>query len=120
MCIDDTEDRTRILNTDLNKPKQLPDDWKQTESLSNFKRCLSKDDPIVPVYYIGDNRKPEIVHCRFRLEISDLQGDLVKRHLANSTECCCGYFYGNAHHFIFDCPLYNHVRTENLTGKIIT
>ena len=81
------------------------------------KRLLRKDDIIVPIFYFGLNRTAEIIHCKLRLEISDLKGDLVRRHLADNPACQCGYQYENSKHYLFDCPLFNNARSVSI-GKI--
>ena len=88
----------------------LPDNYKETDSISCFKRLLRKNDKIVPGYYFEKDRNLEILHCKLRLEISDLQGDLVKRHLSNNPVCQCGFRCENAKHYLFDCPLYAEAR----------
>ena len=93
---------------------ELPDNYKLTNSISNFKRLLRKDDVCVPSFYLGGDRYSEIIHCKLRLEISDLQDDLVKRHLANYSTCRCGHHCENAHHYLFDCPLFDEARSTTL------
>ena len=89
---------------------ELPDNFKETDSIACFKRLLRKDDTIVPGYYFEKDRILEILHCKLRLEISDLQGDLVKRHLSNDPACQCGFPCENAKHYLFDCPLFDEAR----------
>ena len=75
---------------------------------------LRNNDVLVPSYYYGNNRGSEIIHCKLRLEISDLKGDLVKRHLLDNPACQCGFECENAKHYFFDCPLFNEARTNTL------
>ena len=93
---------------------ELPDNYKLTDSISSFKRLLRKDDIIVPLFYFGFNREAEIIHCKLRLEISDLKGDLVKRHLAENPACQCGYQCENSEHYLFHCPLFNDARSASI------
>ena len=90
---------------------ELPEHYKETDSIARFKRLLRINDGIVPAYYFGKDRMSEILHCKLRLEISDLQGDLVKRHLSDNPTCQCGYHRENAKHYLFDCPLFDAART---------
>ena len=92
----------------------LPDFIKLSSSLAQFKRYLSKDDVTVPPYFYSTNRSSEIIHCKLRLEISDLNSDLFKRHLTDDMSCMCGSPVENAHHFLIDCPLMNHVRLTTI------
>ena len=93
---------------------ELPDSYKSTDSISSFKRLLRKDDIIVPLFYLGFNRTAEIIHCKLRLEISDLKGDLVRRHLADNPACQCGHQCENSKHYLFDCPLFNDARSASI------
>ena len=93
----------------------LSESVKLTDSLSNFKRRLGQNDPIVPPFYIVIGRKAEIIHTKLRLEISDLQDDLVKQHLANDSSCRCGYIRENAYHYFLECPFYLQIRTNTIS-----
>ena len=93
---------------------ELPDNYKLTDSISSFKRLLRKDDISVPIYYFGNDRTTEIIHCKLRLEISDLKGDLVKRHLTDNPTCQCGFECENSKHYLFDCPLFHEARLSTL------
>ena len=90
-------------------------DIKCSDSLSCFKRHLSTRDTTVPLFYYGGNRKAEIIHCKLRLEISDLNYDLFHRHLTEVKACQCGHEKEDASHFLLFCPLFNNVRLQTLT-----
>ena len=92
----------------------LPDEAKQIISVENFKMYLKSDDVQVPKFYYSHNRSSEIIHCRLRLEMSDLNADLFKRHLKDNTKCDCGYECEDAKHYLLDCPMYNYARTITL------
>ena len=93
----------------------LPDSFKLANSLSQFKRFLKLKDVVVPrLYYNDKNRFVEIIHCKIRLEISDLNNHLFKRHLRNDSVCACGYKTENTKHYFFDCPLYIPARTSTI------
>ena len=54
-------------------------------SISAFKRYLSINDPVVPTYsYLGD-RIPQIIDCKLRINMSDLQSDMFNRHTKTAT-----------------------------------
>eukprot|EP00745_Piridium_sociabile_P017482 TRINITY_DN2628_c1_g1_i3.p2 TRINITY_DN2628_c1_g1~~TRINITY_DN2628_c1_g1_i3.p2 ORF type:complete len:134 (+),score=4.44 TRINITY_DN2628_c1_g1_i3:650-1051(+) len=78
----------------------LPDHIKQSNSLSFLKRFLSITDNVVPGYYYLPNRTSEIMLCKLRLEMSDLNHDLFRRHLTNSSSCDCGSAIEDAAHFL--------------------
>ena len=92
----------------------LPDNIQCLTSISAFKRYLSKDDPIVPSYYYLGDRIPQIIHCKLRLNMSDLQSDLFKRHISEEKTCMCGFRDENAKHYLLDCPLFDNVRSITL------
>ena len=92
----------------------LPDYIKLSNSLGEFKRHLSSDDSIVPPFYYSTDRISEIIHCKIRLEISDLSSDLFKRHLSNNMSCICGFRQENALHYFFHCPLFDNTRRDTL------
>ena len=56
----------------------------------------------------------EIIHCKLRLEISDLNSDLFKRHLTNDMSCICGHRQENVLHYFYYCPLFNNARRNTL------
>ena len=92
----------------------LPENFKQSTSLREFKRLISLSAKPVPHdYYIG-NRQAQIVHCRLRLGISNLKFDLVSRHLEEDSRCTCGYPRENVEHYLLFCPNYDTARTNTI------
>ena len=55
----------------------LPVNVQQTTSLSVFKRVLCLSDNNVPAYYYTGDRIAQINHCRLRLQMSNLNNDLL-------------------------------------------
>ena len=92
----------------------LPDNVKQSDSVSALKRSLSISDSIVPRYYYLVNRLSETIMCKMRLQMSDLQCDLYRRHLSNSTACACGFEIENAQHFLLHCPIFDQARNQTI------
>ena len=92
----------------------LPEDIRQTTSLSLLKRYLCQLDSTVPKYYYLPDRTSEILLCRLRLEMSDLNYDLFNRHISNNPTCECGFVREDASHFLMDCPLYQHARAQTI------
>ena len=91
----------------------LPESIQCSKSFGEFKRFLRKDDvPVPPYFYIG-NRKEQIIHCKMRLGMSDLQNDLFNRHLSERKQCECGATKETALHYLLHCPL--HTNTRNTT-----
>ena len=87
---------------------------KRLEWYPNLNIFFSRDDTITPKFYYSNNRFAEIIHCKLRLEISDLKSDLFKRHLSEDKSCLCGYFDENARHFLLECPRYDNIRTATI------
>ena len=77
----------------------IPENIKQSTSISELKRYLSISDTTVPPYYYKRKRKEQITHCRLRLEMSNLNYDLKKRHLTADPACTCGHPYETAEHY---------------------
>ena len=94
----------------------IPDSMKSCNSLSVFKRNLREHDCVVPSYFHFGNRKEQIVHCRLRLGISDLNDDLVTRHLLNDPRCACGFERETAGHYLLACPIFNAIRVNTLAN----
>ncbi len=69
---------TQLWNT-------LPVNIQNSTSLSHLKRFLLSEDCVVPPqYYIG-NRTEQIIHCKLRLGMSDLNLDMFNRHLTETS-----------------------------------
>ena len=92
----------------------LNDNTKSANSLAQFKRLLSLNDVKVPKLYYSDNRHTEIIHCKIRLAISDLNHHLYERHLREDSICDCGFQFENSQHFFFDCPLHQQARRQSI------
>ena len=97
----------------------LPDKIKTISSASQFKQQLAINDVRVPTYYYCFDRIAEIIHCKIRLEMSDLKGDLFKRHLTDDKTCDCGFFEENARHYFFDCTKYIEARNATIHSNQI-
>jgi len=98
---------TRLYNT-------LPNKINETDSIGEFKHHLTQEDTTVPPYYYDGTRMEQIIHCRLRLQMSDLNDDLVNRHLQLHSFCSCGHRKENAEHYLLHCPNYNDIRTNTI------
>ena len=92
----------------------LPDNIKTLNSISAFKRYLSRNDHTVPQYYYTGDRIPQILQCRLRLSMSDLNSDLFHRHLSDNLPCACTSPIEDANHYLLKCPLYENVRKTTI------
>ena len=64
-------------------------------------------------YYLG-KRTEQIIHCRLRVEMSDLNFDLFSRHLTDNPSCACGHPFETAEHFLLFCPNYQNERINTI------
>ena len=92
----------------------LPVNIQEGSSLSEFKRYLTNNDTKVPSYYYSGQRMEQIIHCRLRLQMSDLNFDLFNRHLIENQSCACGHPFETAEHFLILCPNCNDIRRDTL------
>ena len=98
---------TSIWNT-------LPERIQGSNSISEIKQYLTRDDHSVPLMYYLGNRKVQIVHCKLRLGMSDLNQDMVNRHVSNNASCTCGAQYETATHYLLQCPQYQTAREHTI------
>ena len=68
----------------------------------------------VPAYYYFGERNAQVIHCRLRLEMSNLNSDLVKRHLSTDPKCSCSYFRETAERYLLHCPNYSNIRARTI------
>ena len=47
-----------------------------------------------------------VIHCCLCLEMSNLNNDLVDRHLSTDPKCSCDYSREMAKHYLLHCPNY--------------
>ena len=92
----------------------LDDTIKQANSVTQFKRMLAQNDVKVPKLYYSENRSTEIIHCKIRLQISDLNNHLFQRYLRTDSKCDCGFKNENSKHYFFDCPMHTEARMQTI------
>ena len=97
----------------------LTDSIKNEDNNDRFKRELYPLNSTNMLFYCG-NRKSNIIHAQIRMNCSNLNNDLFNMHVLDSPKCLCSHNVENAHHFFFDCPLYNIERLQmtNVVGQI--
>ena len=88
----------------------LPENIQNSKSFGEFKKYLRRDDISVPPYFYLGNRNEQIIHCKMRLGMSDLQDDLFNRHLSDRKNCECGATKETALHYLLHCPQHTHIR----------
>ena len=93
---------------------ELPQHIQSSDSIGQVKQYLSRDDPPVPLIYYAGKRKEQIIHCKLRIGMSDLNQDKVNRHIADDPLCACGKSRENAKHYLLQCLQYEHIRTHSI------
>ena len=79
---------------------------RNTANFALFKTLLEKNIPKSnPLFDLG-KRKTNIIMARIRMNCSELKGHLFKLKITNNPACQCGYFFEDAVHYFFVCPLY--------------
>ena len=94
----------------------LPNEIKESTSVSAFKVQLNKNLPKPPKYFNVGSRLGQVLQARLRMECSALNADLYRKNIVNSPSCQCGGFE-NAQHLFFTCPLYAESR-KNLSIRL--
>ena len=92
----------------------LPPHVQQYQSIGQLKNYLRSADSVVPPYYYSGNRKEQIIHCKLRLSISDLNFDLCLRHLSQDPSCTCRFPEETAEHFLLNCPKFANQRLNTI------
>ena len=105
---------TVILSSTTLLWNNLPVSIQESSSASEFKRYLTMNDNNVPNYYYLGKRTEQIIHCRLRVEMSDLNFDLFSRHLTDNPSCACGHPFETAEHFLLFCPNYQNERINTI------
>ena len=73
------------------------------------------NDKNVPNYYYYLGKMTEqIIYCRLRPEMSDLNFDHFSRHLTDNPSCACGHPFETAKHFLLICPNYQNERINTI------
>ena len=63
---------------------------------------------IPSLFFYNGGRKAQIIHCKLRLGMSDLNYDLLNRHLTTNSSCDCGEGKETPEHYILHCPRFTH------------
>ena len=92
----------------------LPLSIQATTSINVFKRHFTNFDSVVPPYYYVGERCEQIIHCRLRLRMSNLNEDLFNRHLQLNKSCSCGNINESAEHFLLYCRNYENARHNTI------
>ena len=92
----------------------LPENIQRTKSNNQVKHFISRNDTNHPPVFYNGSRKAQITHCKLRLGISDLNYDLLNRHLTINSSCDCGDRKEKSEHYILHCTRFTHVRQNTI------
>ena len=106
--------RTSFFPSTTHLWNNLPEHIQSSTSLSAFKRFITNSDTIVPPHFYAGKRNEQILHCRMRNNMSNLNSDLQKRHLSPSASCTCGYSFESSEHYLLNCPLFTNIRATTI------
>ena len=93
----------------------LPFFVQEYHSIGQLKHYLSSLDTLIPSYYYRGKRREQVLHCKLRLGISDLNYDLCRRHLSCNPACSCQNPQETAEHFLIHCPNYQLHRAQTIS-----
>ena len=72
------------------------------------------NDTTPPPFFYNGARKAQITLCKLRLGISDLNYDLLNRHLTTNSSCDCGERKETYEHCNLHCLRFTHVRQNTI------
>ena len=90
----------------------LPEDILRNNSIAQVKNHSKKNDVAVPLCFYHGNRTSQINHCRLRNKISNLNQDLVLRHLSQHGSCSCGAVRQRKQRNILCCSVHTSLLLE--------
>lgn len=92
----------------------LPVEIQNCSSIGELKHFLRKDDHCVPAFLYCGERLSQIIHCRLRQGMSNLNQHMVNRFLSDNPKCPCGFYSENAKHYLLHCPRYQAIRARTI------
>ena len=101
--------KNSLLPATTNEWNNLPQNVRNAESLSCFKRQINIDRPVPNKLLQFGDRRIQIIHTQLRNNCSSLNQHLFFQNIIDSPLCCCGKIESNKHFFL-ECGLYNHPR----------
>ncbi|MCU7801465.1 MAG: hypothetical protein KZQ70_15375, partial [gamma proteobacterium symbiont of Lucinoma myriamae] len=90
---------------------ELPDETRNSPSVSALKRKLNSNIAIPPRFYFAGKRLGQIYHARLRTNCSSLHQHLFAKNIVDSPLCACGAVE-DTHHFLLLCNRFDNLRQE--------
>lgn len=94
-----------FLPTAIRDWNELPEEIRNSTTISTFKRKLNLNIEKPPKYYTAGTRIGQIYHARLRTSCSALNQHLFSKSIINSPSCNCGAIE-DTQHFLFSCNLH--------------
>ena len=119
-----TSYQNSFIPTTVRKWNQLPPELTSLSSSKSFKREIQQSFGAAkpPSYFNFGYKTGNILHARLRMGLSHLNAHKFK--MQNSTlddpSCECGHRCEDTKHFVLNCPLYHHLRTDLLLETSLT
>ena len=88
-----------FLPSSIRAWNNLPEDTKNSPTVSSFKFRLNRNRYTPPKYFNVGSRKGQILHARLRMECSSLNSHLFRKNIVPSPSCICGGFESTYHFF---------------------
>lgn len=102
-----------FLPSSIRDWNSLPEELRNSVSVSSFKFCLNRVNDRIPNYYYFGDRRSQILHTRLRTKCSSLNYDIYLKNLTDSPLCRCGDIENSQHYFLY-CYYYSVQRNEML------
>ena len=100
---------TSFLPSTTREWNSIPSEFRNSDSLLQFKRYLNRNNVIIPTYYYKGLRKAQVMHTRLRTNCSALNHHLFSKNIVDSPLCSCGSIENN-YHYLFNCQKYTEIR----------
>ena len=109
--------KNSFLPATTNEWNNLPQNVRNAESLSCFKRQINIDKPVPNKLFQFGERRIQIIHTQLRNNCSSLNQHLFFKNIVDSPLCYCGKIESNKHFFL-ECGLYQ--RTRQILRRAIS
>ena len=93
----------------------LPQDIKDIDSLSLFKKALLPDGDTIPSFFHTGSRQDQILHAWLRMKCSSLKEHLYLKNIEPSPLCTCGEVESTSHYLLY-CRKYDQERHSLFTS----
>ena len=103
--------RKSALPSSIDLHNKLHNRLKSLANIRSFKRELCKINAISKnkLYYFG-NRRLQIITAQIRMNFSDLNFDLFRKHCIDNAMCSCNQAIETGYHYFFECKLFEQER----------